>query len=914
MHLIGVKMTFKVKGTFGIDATQGVAALKTVKAAKDDVTGASGALQSAEAAVVAETQKLVLVSSNAETELQGMGNAAGAAAPKLRLVSDAERSIAREAITAGQSSEIAAGQVGNLFSQFQDVGVVLQAGQSPFVLAVQQGSQISQVLGPLGAAGAVKALKAALLQLVSPINLITIGGLAAGASLFYWLTNADEKAQTFEDSLSDLVGKMKDYEAAAKASETSTADLEAKFGAAAEQIAALRERMAESAKRELKDQVTLSFGVAFDDAPFDADNLKRFTEQTQTDLANFFNADIFRGKGKRDRRAILADVFSAYQDLQGVAKKSTDEQIAALEGLIVTFDRAAAISNKVEAAENAKLQTYEQLLEKLYELKALEDGRNHADERAARGILDELAAQQALSDAERQYGADSAEVHNLRLEQSREAFQAKLDELQINEDLSQSILDQWNLLNQGRDPYQERVASANAYYAQTLAIANAAEDEARKTLADIERQNALRQAEISFGRESLEAATLRQEQERIVFEQQLETLEVSESLKDEMRQAFEHSQNLALLDLAGGVEGAADEAQRLAEWMGISLESAIKISQFGPQGVPSEDGAPSNYRGDPREFGGSFEDWQNREAIVFLENYKPPRKGRGGRGGKSDYQREREAIAELLEREQQRIDLLKETDAVQKEMIRNRDALKNATDAERAAVEALVKERLEEEKAAEQAKERADFYEGLKEDAFSALRQKGDAAKRAWLSVAEAIAQAVIQAALFDKGPLAGFGGGGGGGAFAGALGGFLTDTVLPVFGFADGGMIFGDGGGTEDKVPIWGSPGEFMVNAKATQKHRPLLQAINDGALIPANAQYLAEGGEVGAGRSASGATILAPDKQKIVLVIRPSPIFDAHVEERATTAAQDVVIEYDRSGAGTRVEETLNNPWVKG
>jgi len=55
----------------------------------------------------------------------------------------------------------------------------------------------------------------------------------------------------------------------------------------------------------------------------------------------------------------------------------------------------------------------------------------------------------------------------------------------------------------------------------------------------------------------------------------------------------------------------------------------------------------------------------------------------------------------------------------------------------------------------------------------------------------------------------------------------------------SDGGPITGVGGPTQDNIPLWGSVGEFMVNAKSYAKHRPLVQAIN--------ADKLAAGGPVG-------------------------------------------------------------------
>lgn len=50
--------------------------------------------------------------------------------------------------------------------------------------------------------------------------------------------------------------------------------------------------------------------------------------------------------------------------------------------------------------------------------------------------------------------------------------------------------------------------------------------------------------------------------------------------------------------------------------------------------------------------------------------------------------------------------------------------------------------------------------------------------------------------------------------------------------GHAMGGRI---GGGPTDTVPAWLTPGEFVVNAKATAKALPLLEAINRGDFLPA-------------------------------------------------------------------------------
>lgn len=49
------------------------------------------------------------------------------------------------------------------------------------------------------------------------------------------------------------------------------------------------------------------------------------------------------------------------------------------------------------------------------------------------------------------------------------------------------------------------------------------------------------------------------------------------------------------------------------------------------------------------------------------------------------------------------------------------------------------------------------------------------------------------------------------------------------------GGLIQGPGTETSDSIPVRASNNEFMVNARQTKKHLPLLRAINDGRFTPA-------------------------------------------------------------------------------
>ena len=78
--------------------------------------------------------------------------------------------------------------VANLGAQFNDIGVMLAAGQSPLQLALQQGTQIGQVFTQAGGSvrDAGNLMRGALASVLSPVNLLTIGVIAGGAALVQW--------------------------------------------------------------------------------------------------------------------------------------------------------------------------------------------------------------------------------------------------------------------------------------------------------------------------------------------------------------------------------------------------------------------------------------------------------------------------------------------------------------------------------------------------------------------------------------------------------------------------------------------------------------------------------------------------------------------------------------------------------
>jgi hypothetical protein len=102
---------------------------------------------------------------------------------------------------AAKSAASLRGQTGNLAAQFNDIGVQLAGGQSPLLIALQQGSQINQVLGQAGARGAVTALGGAFMSLLNPVSLATIAAITLGGTVIQYFTSLISEGEKSEETL-----------------------------------------------------------------------------------------------------------------------------------------------------------------------------------------------------------------------------------------------------------------------------------------------------------------------------------------------------------------------------------------------------------------------------------------------------------------------------------------------------------------------------------------------------------------------------------------------------------------------------------------------------------------------------------------------------------------------------------------
>lgn len=402
---------------------------------------------------------------------------------------------------------------------------------------------------------------------------------------------------------------------------------------------------------------------------------------------------------------------------------------------------------------------------------------------------------------------------------------------------------------------------------------------AEELLLSLSEGNELTRIALTYGEDGVMLQRARADAARAALDRDLDGLNVSEDLKDAIREALEQKLALAAVDIESGLGAGYRMAKAMADELQRAVGAAISLAA---QGINDLQQAEINwqFRDDPTGRAGALAgarfDAQvgdtsgfdlndqagladkRAEIVATAEATEALRQKtiawrkeqtettRASGGAAKATKAEREAVADLIARYRDELALLQEIDPVKQEMIRLRGDLAAATDGERAAVQGLIESIAAEELAKAQAAETSEFFRSSMADLIPGLVRGGDEAASSWQRLVSVLEDAAWQALLLGQGPLMGLLGGGGGGA----IGGGLIGMVGKLFGFADGGMHYGQGGPRADKEVVRVSPGEYTVNARATQKHRALLEAINAGAAIPG----FAAGGYHGTGSSAPG------------------------------------------------------------
>ncbi|MEH7830518.1 phage tail length tape measure family protein [Gemmobacter denitrificans] len=361
----------------------------------------------------------------------------------------------------GQGAELAAGSVGNLVANFNDIAVMMAAGQNPLMLALQQGTQITQVIGPMGAAGAVRALGAAFSAMISPLSLITLGSIAAGAAMTGWLTESEAAVPPLEDAIDTLNDRVEAYVASARKAAGSAAELSAEFGS---QTAKARELL--RAQVELDARATLNQTRSTSDAlrsGLEVYDGAEWAVGSQKSLADLFDLSMWSDTARSEINGVIA----AFRQLESAP--TLQGQLTAAEGLRDRFREAAQAVGGLNDRERETLAQMDQMVLGLQRVQGareaafkaqfvdpvLEDLRTGLgqtidwaeDLGEANALLAVLRQQAEEKRLIAEHGEDSVLVARARLKAEREALQVELKALDVSEGLKREILAAWDAAN-----------------------------------------------------------------------------------------------------------------------------------------------------------------------------------------------------------------------------------------------------------------------------------------------------------------------------------------------------------------------------------------------------------------------------------------------------------------------------------
>jgi hypothetical protein len=792
-------------------------------------------------------------------------------------LANANRIAATTAHGVAKANRAGTAATANLMAQFIDIGVMMAAGLNPLQLAIQQGTQITQVIGPMGAAGAAKSLGGALVSMVNPISLITLGSIAAGAALVQWMASG-ESADDLTKKIEELETAVSEYNAAADLATATTEELEDRFGSASTGIRMMiadLERIARNdAQQKLEDMnATLS----------DMMSIGGSGDQ-RTGIADFFDVNIGLAftdvqRAARSEARQLTGAFVDQQTALKDAKGDIDAQVETMHNLLLTTESLANASGDVSKEEREILTT---MRDRLFMMLELQKAANDVDQfGGGRNAVEPAFARQI--------------AHNEKVRAQKQA------------------------------EFEKQIAITRAH-AETRIQSNRIWAAGQNVIAGLKAQTDMQALIAQHGEQSIRVAEARVQAERDAFVETELTADMSQTLRDMLLDAWDAANGVSSVDMAGNISLAANEAARLAANLALASRGNAILTA-------SRDNADFF---DPRNESGLA---GNTDANVYNVPLglpgvtlppNPKSKSKKKRGGASETEKQRKATQDLIDTLNEELAIIRESDPVRQEMLRNREALAGATAAERAQIEELITVRNRDQRAMEDQQEMWDSFRSVGYDTFQDLINSGGTFNDVLKNLAGSIFDMAQQALLLGEGPLAHiFGGGGssggsGGGLFGTILGAIFPKSAMPAL--AEGGKVYGPGSGTSDDVLMWGSNGEYMVNARATAQHLPLLEAINSGASLPA----LAKGGSVGGAQETlalmmSGATVAGFGSGAATAPASPAQAArqvmevnmsvegargDKELEEAGYRGMEKALSEYDREVLPRRVSQINKSP----
>lgn len=409
--------------------------------------------------------------------LDATGFAAGIGKAKAEI-----KGLGATAQAAQKDMRSAAGANANLVSQFNDIGVMLAAGQSPLQLAMQQGTQISQVLAQMGGGvGALRAVGSAFVGMLNPVSLATIGVIGFGAAAVQWLMPAEDQAKKTVDAFESLKSSMSGYNDALSLSLLYTGASEEKYGAEAQKGAEIARRIMVMEANKTRSSVSAIISKAYSDLGFDAfgergidgaggiesSNVAEAASQLGLDDKTWGDTLFGYGGVNRENLAMAESLGNTLRDIysyvnQPIAEGGLDDYLTGLRERLDDYSEQLRALKDAGADEGALVAIDEKMVplqQALLEGEAKRAQIRAADEAKAQEMLGTLEQQLYMHDLIAQHGQDSLAVRQAELDAEYAKQAAAIDSLNITEDQKDALYDALSGLHESQS---ETLAWADA--------------------------------------------------------------------------------------------------------------------------------------------------------------------------------------------------------------------------------------------------------------------------------------------------------------------------------------------------------------------------------------------------------------------------------------------------------------------
>ncbi|MGJ8686082.1 MAG: phage tail length tape measure family protein [Spongiibacteraceae bacterium] len=368
----------------------------------------------------------------------------------------------------GDNMRVAGHQSQNAAYQIQDVFVTAEMGMNPMRIAIQQGSQLSMVMGDMvrtggGAKGAMTGLMASVTSMINPVSLLTIGGVAAVAMLTQWAMgaiNAGEESKEFTDYLDALSTAVSTYRDYADQAAQSTTEFTGRFGGLSSEAKTATQALAEIARLDAvraADAAVASLTERF--GGLDRTRIVSTRGGLVKEITETFYS-LRDGLGLTNDQARVT-----IQSLEALANAETmAEKVAAANALHESFVR---IYGSVEAIPVALLDVTREALNVALNVAEIEGAvtntntalaqqyRYYAQTRVESNAVASTAAQM-LAGLRQQatmnrliatYGADSLRVTNARRAAERSVYAETVNTMNAADSVKQELLAAWDAAN-----------------------------------------------------------------------------------------------------------------------------------------------------------------------------------------------------------------------------------------------------------------------------------------------------------------------------------------------------------------------------------------------------------------------------------------------------------------------------------